>query len=104
MARGGLGAAPFLQHQRRDALEFGVLLCRPDIAGELQPVAIGVEEIDRAEDGLIEQFESDWTKEQQLEIFALCGTYHTISFVANSARLPNEPFGALFPLSDAGLG
>jgi len=56
------------------------------------------------EDGLIEQFESDWTKEQQLEIFALCGTYHTISFVANSARLPNEPFGALFPLSNAGLG
>ena len=39
-----------------------------------------------------------WTKEQQLEIFALCGTYHTISFVANSARLANEEFGATFPL------
>ncbi len=44
-----------------------------------------------------EQFEGDWSKEQQLEIFALCGTYHTISFVANAARLPNEPFGARFP-------
>lgn len=51
----------------------------------------------RIEDNLITQFESDWTKEQQLEIFALCGAYHTISFVANTARLPNEPFGALFP-------
>lgn len=44
-----------------------------------------------------EQFNRDWSKEQQLEIFALCGTYHTISFVANAARLPNEPFGARFP-------
>lgn len=42
-------------------------------------------------------FEADWTIEQQLEIFALCGTYHTISFVANHARLQNEPFGARFP-------
>jgi hypothetical protein len=52
------------------------------------------------EDDVITQFESDWTKEQQLEIFALCGAYHTVSFVANSARLPNEPFGALFPQTD----
>jgi len=51
----------------------------------------------RIGDDVITQFESDWTKEQQLEIFALCGAYHTISFVANTARLPNEPFGALFP-------
>jgi alkylhydroperoxidase family enzyme len=41
-------------------------------------------------------FEANWTLEQQLEIFALCGTYHTLSFVANSARLANEPFGATF--------
>lgn len=48
-------------------------------------------------DGLIGAFQENWSKEQQLEIFALCGTYHTISFVANSARLPNEAFGARFP-------
>jgi hypothetical protein len=42
-------------------------------------------------------FQDMWTKEQQLEIFALCGTYHTISFVANNARLANEAFGARFP-------
>lgn len=56
----------------------------------------------RVEDDVIAQFECDWTKQQQLEIFALCGTYHTISFVANSARLPNEPFGARFPSSGTG--
>ncbi len=51
----------------------------------------------RVEDDIYSQFQTDWTNEQQLEIFALCGTYHTISFVANSARLENEAFGARFP-------
>lgn len=45
----------------------------------------------------LDSFEVNWTVEQQLEILALCGTYHTISFVANSARLASEPFGAKFP-------
>jgi len=39
-----------------------------------------------------EAFEADWSAEQQLEILALCGAYHTISFVANLARLPPEDF------------
>lgn len=51
----------------------------------------------RMSDNLHEAFIRDWTKEQQLEILALCGTYHTISFVANTARLPREFFGAQFP-------
>jgi alkylhydroperoxidase family enzyme len=41
-------------------------------------------------------FEEHWTLEQQLEILALCGTYHTISYVANTAKLDAEPFGARF--------
>jgi alkylhydroperoxidase family enzyme len=43
-------------------------------------------------------FQAAWTKEQQLEIFALCGTYSTISYVANHAALPLEPFAARFPI------
>lgn len=46
----------------------------------------------------LQAFQANWTKEQQLEIFALCGTYHTISFVANNAALPLEAFGARFPV------
>ena len=46
---------------------------------------------------VLEQFQHHWTAEQQLEIFALCGAYHTVSFVANSANLPNEAFAARFP-------
>lgn len=51
----------------------------------------------RIGDALHAAFIADWTMEQQLEIFALCGAYHTVSFVANAARLPGEPFGARFP-------
>jgi alkylhydroperoxidase family enzyme len=40
------------------------------------------------------RFEADWTLAQQLEICALAGTYQTVSFVANLARLPPEAFAA----------
>ncbi len=36
-------------------------------------------------------------KEQQLELLALCGAYHTVSFIANTAELELEPFAARFP-------
>jgi len=35
--------------------------------------------------------------EQILELIALVGFYHTVSFFANSLRLPSEPFGVPFP-------
>jgi alkylhydroperoxidase family enzyme len=43
-------------------------------------------------------FRAAFNLEQQLEIFALCGTYQTISFVANHADLPLEGFGSRFPV------
>lgn len=36
-------------------------------------------------------------KEQQLELLALCGAYHTVSFIANTTELELEPFAARFP-------
>ena len=42
-------------------------------------------------------FETDWTLEQQLEIIAIIGAYHTVSMVANTAKLPPEAFAARFP-------
>jgi hypothetical protein len=47
MARGALGAAPLFKHNRRQFPEFGILLRRADVAGEFEPVAVGVEEIDQ---------------------------------------------------------
>lgn len=44
-----------------------------------------------------EALQRAWTAEQQLEILALAGNYHTISFVANTADLPHEAFAARFP-------
>ena len=43
------------------------------------------------------RFTELWNLEQQLEILALCGNYHTISFVANLSELPMEPFAVRFP-------
>jgi len=42
------------------------------------------------------RFESSFGVEEQLEILALAGNYQTVSFVANVARLPPEPFAARF--------
>lgn len=47
-----------------------------------------------------EGLEATWSLEEQLEILALVGNYHTICFVANVARLEGEKFGAKFPESD----
>ena len=43
------------------------------------------------------KFQHHWSYAEQLEIFALCGNYHTISYVANSTGLPLEETGARFP-------
>ena len=39
-----LGPAPFLEHQRRDALELGILLGRADVARQLEPVHPGIDD------------------------------------------------------------
>jgi alkylhydroperoxidase family enzyme len=44
-------------------------------------------------------FQEQWNLEQQLEILALCGNYHTVSFVANTVRIPMEKIGRKFPSS-----
>lgn len=51
----------------------------------------------RIGDNTLAKVQAIWTREQQLEILALVGNYHTVSFVANTARLPPEVFAARFP-------
>ena len=48
-------------------------------------------------DSTRQQMQELWSTEQQLEILALCGNYHTVSFVANVAQVENELFGVSFP-------
>ena len=38
-----------------------------------------------------------WSDEQVLEMLALAGAYHTISFIANAAAVPLEEWAARFP-------
>lgn len=44
------------------------------------------------------RFQQYWILEQQLEILALCGNYHTVSFVANTSRIEMEKGFSAFPL------
>jgi len=50
-------------------------------------------------DKTLASFQQTWTAEQQLEILALCGNYHTVSFVANTSKVSPESFAARFPTS-----
>jgi alkylhydroperoxidase family enzyme len=48
-------------------------------------------------DGLWNELVAAWSPEQLVELIALAGFYHTISFLANGLRIPREPFAARFP-------
>ena len=58
MAGRGLRYAPFVEHRLGDAFELGILVGRADVACKLEPVAVGIEEIDRAEDAVIGRAEN----------------------------------------------
>lgn len=49
------------------------------------------------EDDLWQQLAAHYSSEQLLEIVALVGFYHTISFMVNAARVELEPFAPRFP-------
>ena len=51
----------------------------------------------KIQDDTLELFQDRFSLEQQLEIMALCGNYHTVCFVANTTRLPGEEIGSTFP-------
>jgi alkylhydroperoxidase family enzyme len=57
----------------------------------------------RIADATLAPFQAAWSVAEQLEILALAGNYHTICFVANSARLAREPFAPGFPCADEGV-
>lgn len=54
---------------------------------------------DRAQvsEPLWEALRREWREEQLIELIALAGFYHLISFVTNALRIPPETYGARFP-------
>ena len=48
-------------------------------------------------DALWGELAAEWTPAQLIELIALAGFYHLISFVTNALRLPLESYGARFP-------
>ena len=53
----------------------------------------------RVSDALWNELAAAWSPEQLVELIALAGFYHMISFLANGLRIPAESFAARFPPS-----
>ena len=51
----------------------------------------------QVDDPLWAALRGHFSEEQLVELVALAGFYHLISFVANALRIPLEPYGARFP-------
>jgi 4-carboxymuconolactone decarboxylase len=45
-----------------------------------------------------------WTEEELIELIAVAGFYHLVSFAANAARVEREPFAERFPAAVSGTG
>jgi len=58
----------------------------------------------RVDDALWAALRVYWTEPQLIELVALAGFYHLISFVTNALRIPPEPYGARFPPPGGGDG
>ena len=48
-------------------------------------------------DALWQELAAEWTAEQLIELIALAGFYHLISFLTNALRISSEAYGARFP-------
>jgi alkylhydroperoxidase family enzyme len=51
----------------------------------------------RVSDALWTALREEWSEAQLVELVALAGFYHLISFLTNALRIPPEPYGARFP-------
>lgn len=51
------------------------------------------------DEATLAEMQATLTLAAQLELLALCGNYHTVSYVANVARLAGEPGAATFPVA-----
>jgi alkylhydroperoxidase family enzyme len=61
----------------------------------------GLHEQARIDDALWAALKAEWRDEQLIELVALVGFYHLISFMTNAFRIPLEPYAARFPTAPA---
>lgn len=74
--------------------------CSGTLSDREQPLLDLVDElVDTAtvSEALWERLQKVFTPEQLVELVALVGFYHFISFTTNAFRIPLEPFAARFP-------
>ena len=51
----------------------------------------------RVSDALWGELAAEWSAAQLVELIALAGFYHLVSFLTNALRIPREAYGARFP-------
>jgi 4-carboxymuconolactone decarboxylase len=55
-------------------------------------------------DTLWQELRAEWIDEQLIELVALAGLYHLVSFLTNAFRIPSEPYAARFPARSVETG
>ena len=79
--------------------------CGPEAAAEAFPVrerlllrlVDALHDEAHVSDALWTALREHWSEAQLVELVALAGFYHLISFMTNALRIPPEPYGARFP-------
>jgi alkylhydroperoxidase family enzyme len=79
--------------------------CAPDPAGStfgpreqlLLRLVDQLHDSAQVSDDLWRELSREWLPAQLIELIALIGIYHLISFVTNALRIPSETYGARFP-------
>ena len=99
----GIHVAIFASHAGLDEAQVNATIADDAISGGWsEPESRLINAVDQfCENGRMDSetqanFQLDWSLEQQLEIIAIIGAYHTVSMVANTAALPLEQFAASF--------
>ena len=94
----------FFAERARLSLEEVASTCTEPETGAFSPrerlllrLADELHDTAQVSDALWQELAAEWTAEQLIELIALAGFYHLISFMTNALRVPSEAYGARFP-------
>ncbi|HEX8956525.1 MAG TPA: carboxymuconolactone decarboxylase family protein [Burkholderiaceae bacterium] len=100
----GVHVALFAERAKLDQTALAATLEQGTSAGLTEPERLLLRAADALHDSadlpnaLWQELEKHYSSEQLLEIIALVGFYHAISFVVNATRVELEPFAPRFPV------
>jgi 4-carboxymuconolactone decarboxylase len=99
----GVHVAFFAERARLSPAEVASTCAEPDMSAFPARERLLLRLVDELHDtaqvseALWQALAAEWTAEQLIELIALAGFYHLISFMTNALRIPREAYGARFP-------